>query len=79
LALFGRRRPPYRVDRPASRRPKTCTKPGSRRAIDHLAKEGALFTDVYAQQSCAAGRSSFILGEHLGAFGGSTIVLICEG
>jgi len=24
LALFGRR-PPYRVDRPASRRPKTCT------------------------------------------------------
>ena len=32
--------------------------------IDRLAKEGALFTDAYAQQSCTAGRSSFILGEH---------------
>ena len=32
--------------------------------IDRLAKEGALFTDSYAQQSCTAGRSSFILGEH---------------
>src|SRR6516225_1272922 len=32
--------------------------------IDRIAKEGALFTDAYAQQSCTAGRSSFILGEH---------------
>jgi arylsulfatase A-like enzyme len=32
--------------------------------IDRLAKEGALFTDAYAQQSCTAGRASFILGEH---------------
>jgi arylsulfatase A-like enzyme len=32
--------------------------------IDRLAKEGALFTDAYAQQSCTAGRSSFILGQH---------------
>jgi arylsulfatase A-like enzyme len=32
--------------------------------IDRLAKEGALFTDFYAQQSCTAGRSSFILGQH---------------
>ena len=32
--------------------------------IDRIAKEGALFTDFYAQQSCTAGRSSFILGEH---------------
>src|SRR5271166_6276218 len=32
--------------------------------IDRLAKEGALFTDSYAQQSCTAGRASFILGEH---------------
>ena len=54
-------------------------KPGSRRAIDRVAKEGALFTDVYAQQSCTAGRSSFILGEHLRAYGGSTFVLICGG
>ena len=32
--------------------------------IDRLAKEGASFTDAYAQQSCTAGRASFILGEH---------------
>src|SRR5262245_19795082 len=32
--------------------------------IDRVAKEGALFTDAYAQQSCTAGRSAFILGEH---------------
>src|SRR5262245_25110929 len=32
--------------------------------IDRLATEGALFTDSYAQQSCTAGRASFILGEH---------------
>src|SRR6516225_3821473 len=32
--------------------------------IDRIAKEGALFTDVYAQQSCTAGRASFILGQH---------------
>ena len=31
--------------------------------IDRLAKEGALFTDFYGQQSCTAGRSAFILGE----------------
>ena len=31
--------------------------------IDRLAKEGALFTDFYAQQSCTAGRASFILGQ----------------
>ncbi|MEA2114718.1 MAG: arylsulfatase [Thermodesulfobacteriota bacterium] len=32
--------------------------------IDRLANEGALFTDYYAHQSCTAGRSSFILGQH---------------
>lgn len=32
--------------------------------IDRIAKEGALFTDWYAQQSCTAGRSAFILGQH---------------
>ncbi len=32
--------------------------------IDRLAKEGALFTDFYGQQSCTAGRASFILGQH---------------
>ncbi len=32
--------------------------------IDQLAREGALFTDVYAEQTCTAGRSAFILGQH---------------
>src|SRR5450432_4810250 len=32
--------------------------------IDRIAKEGALFTDYYAQQSCTAGRAAFILGQH---------------
>ena len=32
--------------------------------IDSIASEGALFTDAYAQQSCTAGRASFILGQH---------------
>ena len=30
--------------------------------IDRLAKEGMMFTHAYAQQSCTAGRASFILG-----------------
>lgn len=32
--------------------------------IDRIGNEGALFTDAYAQQSCTAGRASFILGQH---------------
>ena len=32
--------------------------------IDRIAKEGILFTDYYAQQSCTAGRASFILGQN---------------
>ncbi|HEX4387659.1 MAG TPA: arylsulfatase [Steroidobacteraceae bacterium] len=31
--------------------------------IDRLAKEGALFTDWYGQQSCTAGRAAFICGQ----------------
>jgi len=31
--------------------------------IDRIANEGALFTDAYGQQSCTAGRASFILGQ----------------
>lgn len=31
--------------------------------IDRIAKEGMMFTDYYAEQSCTAGRSSFILGQ----------------
>jgi arylsulfatase len=32
--------------------------------IDRLASEGVMFTDHYAQQSCTAGRSSFIMAQH---------------
>lgn len=32
--------------------------------IDRIAKEGMMFTDYYAEQSCTAGRSSFITGQH---------------
>ena len=33
------------------------------RNIDRLAKEGMMFTDSYGEQSCTAGRSSFITGQ----------------
>ncbi|RWM81830.1 MAG: arylsulfatase [Mesorhizobium sp.] len=36
---------------------------GSTPHLDRIAKEGALFTDYYAQQSCTAGRAAFILGQ----------------
>ena len=31
--------------------------------IDRIAKEGAIFTDLYAQQSCTAGRAAFLTGQ----------------
>lgn len=31
--------------------------------IDRIAKEGAIFTDAYGEQSCTAGRASFALGQ----------------
>lgn len=31
--------------------------------IDRIANEGMIFTDYYAEQSCTAGRSTFILGQ----------------
>ncbi|MCH7914072.1 MAG: sulfatase-like hydrolase/transferase, partial [Deltaproteobacteria bacterium] len=31
--------------------------------IDRIAKEGMTFTDYYGEQSCTAGRSSFIMGQ----------------
>jgi arylsulfatase len=31
--------------------------------IDRLAKEGMIFTDYYGEQSCTAGRSSYIMGQ----------------
>ena len=36
---------------------------GSTPNIDRIAREGALFTDIYAQQSCTAGRAAFITGQ----------------
>jgi len=32
-------------------------------SIDRIASEGMLFTDYYGEQSCTAGRSSFIMGQ----------------
>jgi arylsulfatase len=32
--------------------------------IDRVAREGMIFTDYYAEQSCTAGRASFITGQH---------------
>ncbi len=32
--------------------------------IDRVAREGMLFTDYYGEQSCTAGRASFIMGQH---------------
>jgi len=31
--------------------------------IDRIAKEGAIFTDLYTQQSCTAGRAAFLTGQ----------------
>ena len=31
--------------------------------IDRIANEGIIFTDYYGEQSCTAGRSSFIMGQ----------------
>jgi arylsulfatase A-like enzyme len=36
---------------------------GSTPNIDRIAREGAMFTDYYGQQSCTAGRAAFILGQ----------------
>ncbi|MCR9292189.1 MAG: arylsulfatase [bacterium] len=32
--------------------------------IDRVAREGMIFTDYYGEQSCTAGRASFIMGQH---------------
>src|SRR5712672_2396736 len=40
------------------------TRPGFRTPnIDRIANEGMMFTDYYAEQSCTAGRASFITGQ----------------
>src|SRR5215469_369491 len=32
--------------------------------IDRIAQEGMRFTDCYGEQSCTAGRASFLTGQH---------------
>ena len=32
--------------------------------IDRIAREGAMLTDYYGENSCTAGRSAFITGQH---------------
>lgn len=32
--------------------------------IDRIARDGALFTHAYGEQSCTAGRAAFVLGQH---------------
>src|SRR5271169_6310462 len=41
--------------------------------IDRLAREGMMFTDSYGEQSCTAGRSSFITGQSVYRTGLSTV------
>ena len=43
--------------------------------IDRIAAEGILFTDYYGEQSCTAGRSSFIMGQSVFRTGLSKVVL----
>ncbi len=44
--------------------PTTCGMMGYRTPnIDRIAREGAVFTDWYGQQSCTAGRAAFITGQ----------------
>jgi arylsulfatase len=43
--------------------------------IDSLAKEGMMFTDYYAEQSCTAGRAAFITGQSVFRTGNSKVGL----
>ncbi|MFZ1428706.1 MAG: arylsulfatase [Geminicoccaceae bacterium] len=43
--------------------------------IDRIAKEGMIFTDYYGEQSCTAGRASFIMGQSVARTGLSKVGL----
>jgi hypothetical protein len=43
--------------------------------IDRIASEGMLFTDYYAEQSCTAGRATFIMGQSVFRSGFSKVGL----
>ena len=45
--------------------------------IDRIADEGMIFTDYYGEQSCTAGRSSFITGQSVFRTGLSTKASCC--
>ena len=47
--------------------------------IDSIAEQGMAFTDYYAEQSCTAGRSSFITGQHGLRTGLTKVGLVFEG
>ena len=44
--------------------------------IDRLANEGLSFTDYYGEQSCTAGRSAFISGQHPVRTGLTKVILV---
>ena len=46
--------------------------------IDRVAKEGMIFTDYYAEQSCTAGRASFLTGHGFDEFYGNLYHLNAE-
>jgi arylsulfatase A-like enzyme len=43
--------------------------------IDRIAKEGMMFTDYYAEQSCTAGRAAFLTGQSVFRTGNSKVGL----
>jgi arylsulfatase len=45
--------------------------------IDRIAKAGMIFTDAYAEQSCTAGRASFITGQRRARTGLTKVGLPC--
>ena len=43
--------------------------------IDRVAREGVMFTDYYAEQSCTAGRAAFLTGQSVFRTGNSKVGL----
>ena len=43
-------------------------------SIDRVAREGMMFTDNYAEQSCTAGRAAFITGQTIHVDGGELMM-----
>jgi len=47
--------------------------------IDRVAKEGIMFTDFYGEQSCTAGRASFVTGQSVYRTGLSKVGMPASG